>query len=234
MQFNVCFSKATLVHVLIVMFLIICFVEALEENSAYRFSSAIRRRKRFFRRTCHDLRLICPTQEKHFVVRSSWMGFFRGCVLEGPVLDTIIKECNNSIMDQCKEEWVNHKENNNCSVPVPFAKEFLDSVFFSACTLHDLCYLSLNTDRYDCDQWFLRNLKERCTISRLPACKSIAHLMYKAVRVFGGRGFKRMHKWAEDHCSSESTESPTIESSGSGNYSGSGVQPASGSGTAPV
>lgn len=213
-----------MVHMLMVMLLIVCFVEALEENHRPAF-----RRKRFlFRRSCRDVRLICPTQEEHFVVRSSWMGWLRGCELEGPVLDKIIKECNNSIMDQCKDEWVNHEENNNCSVPVPIAKKLLDSVFFSACTLHDLCYLSLNTERHDCDKWFLHNLKQICTISRLPACEATAHLMYKAVVVFGGPGFKRMHKWAEDHCSSKSTESPTFESSGSGRYSGSGVQPGSG------
>ena len=216
-----------MVHVLIVMLLIVCFVEALEENPAYRFGSTIRR-KRFFRRSCHDVRLICPTQEKQFVLRSSWMG--RGCELEGPVVDKIIQRCNNSIMEQCKEEWVDHidKDNNNCGVPIPIAKE-LDSVFFAACTLHDLCYLSLNTDRYDCDRWFLHNLKQICTISRLPYCKITAHIMYKVVRVFGGQGFKRMHKWAEDHCSSKSTESPIF---GSGGSPGSGVQP--GSGIVPV
>ena len=226
------FSKGPVIHILIMMILVICFVEALEENPAFRFSS-IQRRKRFLRRSCHDLRLICPTQEKHFVVRSSWRGWFRGCEFElegSSILDKILKECNNSIMDQCTEQWVNHEKNNNCSVPVPIAKEILDSVFYSACTLHDLCYLSLNTDRDDCDKWFLHNLKQICTISRLP-CP--ARLMYNAVRLFGGGGFKRMHKWAKDHCSSESTGSLKgiiFEGSGlSGRFSGSG----SGSGSVP-
>ena len=221
----------SVIHILLMMLLVICFVEALEEDPAYRFSS-IRRRKRFFRLSCRDIRLICPTQEKHFVVRSSWGGLFRGCELEEPILDTILKQCNNSIMDQCKEGWVDHEDNNNCSSPI--TKELLDSVFHPACTLHDLCYLSLNTTRYNCDRWFLHNLKQMCDIRRFWPCKTTAHAMYLAVRGFGARGFTRMHRWARKNCMGGLLESTGnrkgIFENGSGEFSGSG----SGSGIVPV
>ena len=222
---------STTINLLILMFVLICCVEA----SPIRTVPA-ERTKRF---SCPDIRLICPTEKKHFTVRSSWSWRSLGCKLDGSIVDIALKECNNTIMDLCKDKWL--KKHNNCSVPVPILKEILDSVFHGACFLHDLCYLSLKTNRKDCDDWFHHNMKQICSIRKLtrPLCVGSAYAMYLAVRGFGRPYFTNGQKWAIKHCIPENPEDYSgfiIDGSGSGSGkfgfkidlesgSGSAVQP---------
>ena len=236
------FFKPTVSHSVIVMLLFICFAEALEANSASNSLSAssdyMRRRKRFF--GCPTLRLICPTQEQYFVVRSKWEWRHFRCKLQASVLDTALKECDISPMDQCKEKWL--KKDNNCSVKVTIVKKILDRVFHPACTLHDLCYSSLNATRHDCDKWFIHNLKEICSMKKLSRliCEGTIRLMHRAVRWFGKQYFDNGQDWAKENCTSESSgsgsKSSIFEHSGGGSGSGGKlvVIDQSGSGNVPV
>ena len=96
-----------------------------------------------------SIQMICPTEEKHFVVHSSRKG--RGCEFDEPIMVTALRDCNNSVMGECRDKWV--EKNNNCSAPI--AKKIIDYAFQGACFLHDLCYLVRNTTQKDCDDWFL-------------------------------------------------------------------------------
>ena len=236
------FLKQTVLLIVILMLLCICFAESLEasldsEANPSPSGSYTRRQKRFF--SCRDLRLICPTQEQYFVVRSKWEWRRLGCRLQESVLDKAIKECDIGPMDQCKDKWL--EKNNNCSVKVIVLKQILDHVFHPACTLHDLCYGSLNASRDDCDKWFFHNLKQICSIKKLTRifCEGTIRAMHKAVRWFGKKFFKEGQAWAKENCTSSETlpVSPpksSIEGSGSkgGGFSGSGIQ--SGSAWIPV
>ena len=186
--------------------------------------------------------MICPTKEQYFVVHTSWHGgFFGKCKIQGSVLDTALKECDIGPMDQCKDKW--KSKQNNCSVPLSILKQILDRVFHPACTLHDLCYLSLNADRGDCDKWFHHNMKQICSMKKVTyiACRGTAYIMHKAVRGFGSPFFNNGQDWANENCTNleipGTTKSPIIEGSGSAIQSGSGivpVAPESGSGIVPV
>ena len=149
---------------------------------------------------CRYIRLVCPTQKKYFVVPVSWSQRSFACKIEESILDTALKQCDNTIMDLCKDKWV--KEQNHCSIPVPILNEASNHVFHSACSLHDLCYLTLNANRDDCDEWFLDNMKQICSIKKLtrPLCLTSAYAMYRAVRQFGKPNFRRAQKWGKDHC----------------------------------
>ena len=110
-------STGIVVDLLILMLLFICYAEALEANpeanpDANPSQSISMRRRRFLRISCPNIWLICPTQQKYFVVRSARKGF--GCKLQGSILHTALKECDNGFMDQCRDKWVN-EHNNFCS-----------------------------------------------------------------------------------------------------------------------
>ena len=94
-------------------------------------------------------------------------------------------------MDVCKEKWENKP--NDCSVPIPVVKQVVDYLFQDACVLHDLCYLSRNTARKDCDDWFLHNMKKICSVRKVtrPLCITAAHTVYSAVRAFGKSNFEK-------------------------------------------
>lgn len=117
---------------------------------------------------------------------------------------------------ECKDKWVG--KTNNCSSPI--LKKYLDSIWHGACTLHDLCYLSFNVKRIDCDKWFLHNLKQTCLIAKKFLCKATAYAMYFAVRLFGKSPFEKGQEWAKVNCTSESPTSTGLEGSG---LSGSGT-----------
>ena len=151
-------------------------------------------------------------------------------------------------MDVCKEKW--EKKPNDCNVPIPVVKEVvLDYQFLGACFLHDLCYLSWDTERKDCDDWFLHNMKKTCSVRMLtrPFCVGSALTVDLAVRGFGRSNFEKAKNWTKVNCISEKSEGksgpttdgkPTTESpmlyEGSGSGSGkfgleSGFQSGSGS-----
>ena len=182
--------------------------------------------RRTERSSCpRNIRMICPTEEKHFVVHSSRKG--RGCEFDEPIMVTALRDCDNSVMDACKDKW--GKRHNNCSAPI--FKQVVDYAFQGACVLHDLCYSSWFTKRKDCDVWFLHNMKQMCSIRRnwftRFLCKAGAHTVYLAVRGFGGSGFDKGKDWAKENCTSETnpegnpTKAPTSEGFGSGSGSGS-------------
>ena len=100
-------------------------------------------------------------------------------------------------MDSCKDEW--EKKPNNCSAPV--IKEVVDNAFQGACFLHDLCYLSWNTEQKDCDDWFLHNMKQICSIHpkcpTLFLCNAGAHTVHLAVNKLGRSKFDEAKSWTK-------------------------------------
>ena len=182
------FSMITLPTILI--FVFICCAEASPVATPARRSE---------RSPCpRNIRMICPTEKKYFVVHSSWKG--RWCEFDEPIMVTALRDCDNSIMDTCKDRW--KKKPNNCSAPL--IKEVVDNAFQGVCFLHDLCYLSRNTGRKDCDDWFLHNMKQMCSIRRnwfkRSLCKFGARTVYWAVRAFGGGPFYKGKSWAKENC----------------------------------
>ena len=175
--------------------------------------------KSWTRRNCtecpRNIQMICPTEKKYFVVHSSLHGM--DCKFDEPIMVTALRECNNSIMGVCKDKW--EKKSDNCSASV--IKEVVDYAFQGACFLHDLCYLSWNTNQKDCDDWFLHNMKKMCSIqeSTCPLCIVGANTVYFAVRKSGRslRNFDEAKSWTKDNCIPESkpTEGPTSEGFGS-------------------
>ena len=156
------------------------------------------RAKRF---SCHDIRMVCPTQKEYFVVPVSWSWRYCACKIEKSILDTALKECDNNVMDLCTDEWV--AKQNYCSVPTRYLYIIVNIMFHGACSLHDLCYLTLNANRDDCDKWFLDNMKQICSVMKCPQrhfCLTSANYVYRAVRWFGRLHFRKAQKWAEDHC----------------------------------
>ena len=147
------------------------------------------------------IELICPASEERFVVDYFYSKSRRKCLL-GSVMHTALQKCNNSIMQHCMDGWRAH--NNNCSAFI--LRIILDPLFRGPCSLHDLCYVSLDTKQDDCDDWFLHNMREVCNtksfFSRI-LCKGTAYLVYKAVRGFGRSYFNRGQQWAEEHCRSK-------------------------------
>ena len=185
--------------------LFISFAEALEDNPFQ--SSHMREKRRLLIPVpyCPRLTMICPTKQQYLIINSCWIpgGFFGKCEIQGSVLDIALKNCDIGPMEQCKDKWKNKP--NKCSVPVPGLKQILDRVFHHACTLHDLCYLSLNADRSDCDKWFYHNLKQICLTKRpwyrRLACRITAYKMYKAVALVGSSHFDDAQDWADENCS---------------------------------
>ena len=175
--------------------------------------------------TCpRNIRMVCPTNKKHFIVHSSWDRV--GCKFDEPIMVTALRECNNSIMDACKEKW--EEKPNNCSSPI--IKEVVDYAFQGACFLHDLCYLSWNTERRHCDDWFLHNMKQMCLIRRSwfrrSLCIAGAHTVHLAVRGFGGVKFDVAKNWTKENCTAEAIPTKGLGSSnGSGSGSGRPVLP---------
>ena len=204
-------SMVTLLTILI--FLFICYAGA---------SPITKPARRTERSSCpRNIQMICPTEEKHFVVHSSRKG--RGCEFDEPIMVTALRDCNNSVMDACRDRW--EKKPNNCSAPV--IKEVVDYAFQGACFLHDLCYLARYTKRKDCDDWFLHNMKQMCSIRRSWVsrlfCKGGAHVVHLAVRGFGGGKYDDAKRWTEENCTSiNPTKGPIFEGSASGRDSGSG------------
>ena len=193
------FSKrltAPRLAILIVVF--ICFAEAFEVDLSAS-SQMSGRRKRSFTRSCPDLTMICPTKDENFVVRTSWHG--GKCKILGSVVDIALQKCDINPNEPCKEMW--KSKQNYCSAPMQILRKIINYVFHPACTLHDLCYLSLNADQRDCDRWFYHNMKQICskenTVSRF-ACESTAYLMYKAVKAAGKSYFNDAQDWADKHC----------------------------------
>ena len=203
------------------MLLLICFAEALEDNPSQSLST---RRKR---RSCPDVELICPTQKQYFVVRSHWSSRSKSCQLQAStILNAVLTVCDNGVMDQCKDKWINKP--NNCTVPFfKILKKILDRVFHHACTLHDLCYLTLGTTQEDCDNWFYHNLKQVCQLKswlKRAGCRATAYLMYKAVQLVGEKYHSDGQKWAKENCTSEDPSKDPGSANGSGGSgSGSGV-----------
>ena len=98
--------------------------------------------RRTERSSCpRNIRMICPTEEKHFVVHSSRKG--RGCEFDEPIMVTALRDCDNSVMDACKDKW--GKRHNNCSAPI--FKQVVDYAFQGACVLHDLCHRGLPNEK---------------------------------------------------------------------------------------
>ena len=154
-----------------------------------------------------NIQMMCPMQNKHFVVHPSWSWSRCRCKIEGSIAETALKECDNSVMDVCKEKW--EKKPNDCNVPIPVVKEIiLDYQFQGACFLHDLCYLSRNTERKDCDDWFLHNIKKICSVRMLtrPFCVANALTVDLAVRGFGRSNFEKAKNWTKVNCISEKPE----------------------------
>ena len=232
------------VGLFILMPLFICYAEA----SPTRPRPPVTRTKHF---SCpRNIRMICPTEKKHFVVHSSWSWSRFGCKLEESIAEAALKECNNSVIDICKERW--EKKLNDCSVPIPVVKEVVvDYLFQGACFLHNLCYLSRNTKRKDCDDWFLHNMKKTCSVRMLtrPFCVASAYTVNLAARGFGRTNFEKAKNWTKANCTLEKpegkppTEGPirdskptteghtSFEGSGTTSFEGSGTTSFEGSGT---
>lgn len=192
------------------------FVEVLEASPTGKVSREVTKKSV----SCPKMRLICPTSEEHFVVHYSRGRSRRQCEV-GSILDRALEVCNISIMQHCMDIWV--AKNDNCTIPISILRRILDPVFRGPCSLHDLCYLSLNAKRDECDKWFLHNLKQICNTKSFFArlvCKGTAYLMYGAVRQFGGSYFVAGQKWAKDNCIPKSSE---LENSGSAKGFGSGA-----------
>eukprot|EP00105_Crassostrea_gigas_P000665 XP_011412561.1 PREDICTED: uncharacterized protein LOC105317577 [Crassostrea gigas] len=73
---------------------------------------------------------------------------------------------------------------NGCSVPLnlPF---FYKDKFTTACNHHDMCYhcgFTFGIKRETCDQIFLQNMRQQCSIKHLFSCKYTSALYYKVVR----------------------------------------------------
>ena len=192
--------KGTVMDLLILMLLLICFAEALEDNPSHSLST---RRKR---QSCPNVKLICPTQKQYFVVpsyRSSRRS--KSCQLQASeILKAVLTVCDNGVMDQCKDKWIN--KTNNCTVPIKILKKIIDRAFHHACTLHDLCYLTVGTTQEDCDDWFYYNLKQACKLKswlKRAGCYATALVMYNAVKLFGGRYHSKGQEWAKENCTSE-------------------------------
>ena len=184
------FSVVNLPTILI--FVLICYA------GANRITTPARRTERS---SCpRNIQMICPTEEKHFVVHSSRKG--RGCEFNEPIMVTALRDCNNSVMEACKDRW--QKKPNNCSAPV--IKEIVDYAFQGACFLHDLCYLSWNTTQKDCDDWFLHNMKQMCSVREGFFCKAGAYAVYGAVRLFGGSKFDDAKSWTKENCTARNPE----------------------------
>ena len=192
-----CVSMFNLLMILI--FLFICYA------GASPISTPARRTERS---SCpRNIQMICPTAEKYFVVHSSRKG--RRCEFDEPIMMTALRDCDNSVMNACKDRWV--EKNDNCSAPI--IEQIVDYAFQGACFLHDLCYLSWYTKRKDCDVWFLHNMKQMCStrrswFSRL-LCKGGAHVVYLAVRGFGRSGYDDAKSWTKENCTSKSPENKT-------------------------
>jgi len=164
----------------ILIFPFICIVEVVEASPTGKVSREVTKKSV----SCPGgIRLICPTSKERFVVHYSYSRSRRRCEL-GSVLDTALKKCDNSIMQYCMDGWVS--QNDNCSASI--FKKVVDSLFRGACSLHDLCYLSLNTKRDECDDWFLHNMmqicKEKSFLKRV-GCELVAKAAYRAVRLLG-------------------------------------------------
>ena len=193
------FFSAPHLAMLIVVF--ICFAEAFDVDPSAN-SQMSERRKRSFTRSCPDLKMICPTKDEEFVVRTSWHGgrFFGKCKIQGSVVDIALKKCDISPNEPCKDMW--KSKQNYCSAPI--FRKIINYAFHPACTLHDLCYLSLNADQRDCDEWFYHNMKQICSkekvVTRI-ACRSSAYLIYKTVKAAGKSYFNDAQDWADEHCS---------------------------------
>ena len=225
------------VGLLILIPLFICYAEA----SPTRPRPPVTRTKHF---SCpRNIRMICPTEKKHFVVHSSWSWSRFGCKLEESIAEAALKECDNSVIDVCKERW-ERKLRNDCSVPIPVVKEVVvDYLFQGACFLHNLCYLSRNTKRKDCDDWFLHNMKKTCAVRMLtrPFCVASAYTVNLATRGFGRTNFEKAKNWTKANCTLEKpegkppTEGPTRDSKptseGPTSFEGSGTTSFEGSGT---
>ena len=90
-----------------------------------------------------------------------------------------------------------------CSSPI--LRDSLNAMFRDACNLHDLCYASLNASRDDCDSSFRWNMLQTCSLQdrvNKSLCRSIAIVMYRAVRLFGQLSFNNGQKWANRNCRS--------------------------------
>ena len=225
------------VGLLILIPLFICYAEA----SPTRPRPPVTRTKHF---SCpRNIRMICPTEKKHFVVHSSWSWSRFGCKLEESIAEAALKECDNSVIDVCKERW-ERKFRNDCSVPIPVVKEVVvDYLFQGACFLHNLCYLSRNTKRKDCDDWFLHNMKKTCSVRMLtrPFCVASAYTVNLAARGFGRTNFEKAKNWTKANCTLEKpegkppTEGPTRDSKptteGPTSFEGSGTTSFEGSGS---
>ena len=189
----------SMVELLMLTLLCICYAEDSPIATRPWTTPAIAGRAKRF--SCRDIWLVCPTQKEYFVVPVSWSWTDSTCKIEESILDTALYECDNSVMDLCKYEWV--EEQNRCSVPIPILKEAIDELFHGACSLHDLCYLTLNADRDYCDKWFLDNMKQICSVRKSAQrhfCLTSAYDVYRAVSWFGRPYFRKAQKWAEDHC----------------------------------
>jgi len=162
---------------------------------------------------CPDIKFICPVINKeYFTVHSSfdWKDF--NCKLIGKIVDRALKKCHNDVMDNCKKGWKNTAD--GCSIPLQGVKESIDTIFHSACDLHDLCYSSTNSKKDNCDDWFLHNMEQICNHQQdlfyyldasLPDtfnCLATASLMYNTVKYSpeGQSSFNKSQEWVRDHC----------------------------------
>ena len=189
-----------MVELLMLMLLCICYAECRNPIGTPPLTTpAITGRAKRF--SCRDIRMVCPTQKKYFYVSVYWSWRDSTCKIEESILDTALEECDNSVMDVCTDEWV--EEQNYCSVPTRILRTIINHVFHSACSLHDLCYMTLNANRYDCDKWFLDNMDQICSVRKSTQrriCSTSAKYIYKVVRRYGRSNFRKAQKWAEDHC----------------------------------
>ena len=209
------------------MLLFICFTEAVEGNSSQSLSIRKRRIRYFRSARCPEVKLVCPTQEEYFDVQSFWNA--GSCRLPGLTENIAVKVCDIGAMDQCKDKWVN--EHNNCTFPIAVIKKKLDRAFHAACAMHDLCYTAFDTNQFDCDIWFYRNMRQTCKLksgffSRL-ACEGVALAAYTAVALAGGPYFEDGREWARVNCTAAEI---SVEESGSGGF-GSGLSSGFGSGS---
>ena len=214
------------------MLLFVYFAEALRANNPSQSLSIRKRRIRYFRSArCPEISLVCPTKEDYFTVQSFLNA--GSCRLPGLVENIAVKDCDIGDMDQCKDKWLD--EHNNCTFPIAVIKKKLDSAFHAACAMHDLCYSAFDTNRFDCDLWFYRNMRQTCKLkrglfSRL-GCEGAALVAYTAVSLAGGPYFKDGREWARVNCTAESSGNFKEGSGkGSGGF-GSGLVSGIGSGS---
>jgi len=70
--------------------------------------------------------------------------------------------------------------------------------FRSQCNQHDIYYATLGKSKKSCDDTFRKGMHKKCNSN--PVCLVEADIMYAAVHLEGGEGYKNGQKWGKNNC----------------------------------